>query len=118
MDKPHQGKTDDYIHNLWKRIVSELSKAKEIPTVRRRTAESVWFSAYSIDDNIIITESKIRKPTSKLNCPRKIDEREFSEVYPYYQPWIKGKILRKSMSGLSLNTSYILALINNFEKEV
>jgi hypothetical protein len=115
--KEFEEKTEVYIHNLWKNIVYELSKTREIPTVRLRATEVIWFSAHSINDNVIITESKIRKPTSKLSDPRKISEKEFSEVYPYHQPWKKGKIKRKSMSGLSLNTSYILALINHFEKD-
>jgi len=110
--------TNDYIHNLWKHIVSELSKAKDIQTVRRKTAGGIWFSAHSESGSVvIINEAKIKKPSAKLNCLRAIDEREFSEVYPHYQPWKKGKIQRQSMRDLSQNTSYILALINRFEKD-
>jgi len=108
--------TNGYIHNLWKRIVSELSKTKDIQTVRHKTAGRVWFSAHSESGSVvIINEAKTKKPSSKLKCLRAIDEREFSKVYPHYKPWREGKISRKSMSELSQNTSYILALINHFE---
>jgi len=106
---------DKHIHDLWKRIVFELSKTKEISTVRRGKTEGIWFSANSINDNVIITESKIRKPSSKLNGTRKIDGKEFLKIYPYYQLWKEGKVSRTIMQRLSLNTSYILALINYFE---
>jgi hypothetical protein len=104
---------NDYIQNLWENIVFELSKITEIQTMGR----GLWFSAYSKYDSIYINNSQINIPSIELSDPRKINETEFSKVYPYYQPWRKGKIKRESMSELSQNTSYILALINHFEKD-
>ena len=108
----------DYIHNLWKRIVSELSKAKDIPTLRLKTTKAIYFSAHSESGRVVISKSKIKQPSSTLKKPIKISEEKFSEIYPYYQPWKKGEIQRQSMQDLPRITSYILALINNFEKEV
>jgi len=106
----------DYIHKLWKHIVSELySKPIEMQTMGRGR----WFSVYSKDDNIYIDNSQTNKRSVELNSTRKINETEFSKVYPYYPLWRKGKKgLRRFMQKLSLNTSYILALINHFEKKV
>ena len=103
--------------NLWKRIISELSKAMEIPTIRRNATKERWFSACSMNNTIVINGSKVNKPSSKLKCARKINEKEFIEVYPHYQPWKDGKESRVFMRELSQNTSYILALINHFEEK-
>ena len=102
---------NSYIHNLWQSIVLKLNSKTEIQTVRLDGNEGVWFSAYSINGYVEI------KPFSNPKNPRKIVEKEFTKVYPCYQLWKAGKILRKSMRKISLNTSYILALINHFEKE-
>jgi len=105
-------KSENDIHNLWKKIVSKLgSKPIEIQTM----GIGSWFSAYSKDDRIYIDNSQTNVPSIDLNDTRKINETEFSKVYPYYQPWKKGETKRKSIPGQ--NTSYILALINHFEKD-
>jgi len=105
---------NDSINNLWKNMVLKLySKPKEIQTMGR----GLWFSAHSKDDSIYIDNSQTNKSSVELNGTRKIDEKEFSKVYPYYQPWRKGEVSRKFMQRLSLNTSYILALINHFGED-
>ena len=108
---------NDYVHNLWKKIVSELySKPAEIQTIRLNNSKGVWFLASSRYGIIEINKSQVNKSSSKLKNTRKINKKEFIELYPYYKPWKEG-CSRKSMQGLSLNTSYILALISHFEKD-
>jgi len=102
---------NDYTHNLWKNIILKLSSNPiEIQTM----GKEYWFSAHLKDDIIYIDNSQINKPSVELSTLRKINENGFSKVYHYYQPWRKGDIQRQSMPGK--NTSYILALINHFEK--
>jgi hypothetical protein len=112
MDRRFQRKGEE----LWENIVSVLEldfKPIEIQTM----GEGLWFSVRSKDGIVLIDKSHINKPSSELNGTRKINEKEFLEIYPYYQSWTKEKSFRKAMQELSRNTSYILALINHFETD-
>jgi len=108
---------NNYIHNLWERIISNLvSKPIEIQTILLNSKEGIWFSANSIYGDVIITKAQKNKPSSKIKYPRKISEYEFIKLYPYYCKWKTKDVKREYIRNLSKNTSYIFALINYFEK--
>jgi len=97
-------KTNDYIHNLWEKIILKLdSKPMKMQTIE----EGRLFSAYFKNGNVLIEPHSTKKI-------RPIDKKEFTKIYQLKK---KGSSM-KFMRDKSGNVSYILALINHFEKEV
>lgn len=96
---------------LWNQVISELSaSAKEVQTSR-----GLWFKASSRNGWLYVYAAADHEPRSKLSMPRPISKKEFLFVYSYYDRWHSGERgIRQEISKKSENSTYILALINEF----
>jgi hypothetical protein len=100
---------------LWARIVSVLGKGpKEFETVRLNGGNGVWFLV-SVEDNVIFVRNAAEhRPSARIAGTRFISEDEFTRVYPFYEKWRTGRCKRYEIRDVSMNTSYIFALIAHF----
>jgi len=98
--------------NLWERICSQLSETGD----ELQTTTGLWFSTLSASDIIIVGKAIKHKPSCRIAMERVISREEFLNVYPYYESWIKGiPGIRQEARDISQNTSYIFALIKEYE---
>ena len=108
---------NEYICELWKKLVLKCeSKSVEIKTIRLNSTKGLWFKINIINDNVIVTNSEINKPSVKLVNQRIISKSNIIKLFPYYQKWKKGEIYRETIRNISINTSYVFGLLNYIEK--
>lgn len=111
-------KTENGTHSelLWSKIINSLSQSShELQTIRQSGTKGKWFSASAVGDVIEIRQAIHNKPSTAITLPRLINKNEFVSIYPNYYPWRKGIMSRVEASGSSQNSSYIFALINEFD---
>jgi len=83
------------------------------------SAGEVWVHASVSNDTIEINRSSEKRPSSKITTPRKISKEEFLELYPFYYKWREGTVSREFIrDSMSQNSSYIFALIHEFDDNV
>lgn len=102
--------------NTWTQIIASLKdRSAEVSTITKNTKPSIWFTAYVDNDSVRVQSATTNKPSAKISGFRTITKNEFLQVYPYYQPWVKGECQRQVIRDISVNTSYIFGLIFQFE---
>jgi hypothetical protein len=103
--------------NLWRKIVAELAIGPvETATVPSNNKEPSWFIVYLEEGIVYVDNAKIHKPSTKMSQRRRISEKDFLAVYPYYHRWANGERNSKQEAiAFSQNTAYIFALIAKFE---
>ena len=101
---------------LWSIIASSLHKQpRDIQTIKQDGSGGLWFSAEVVDDTLYIDNTRQRTPSSKLASNRAISREEFMRVYPLYYSWKTGSVSRVQVTKSTQNSSYIFAIIHNFE---
>ena len=99
------------VESMWERICDQISEMGE----EFQTTTGLWFLASSGFNIVIINKAVEHEPSCRIVMERIIPKEEFLNVYPYYEPWIKGKPgIRQEARDISQNTSYIFALIEYF----
>ena len=105
--------------SLWQYIVSTLKTVpQDIQTVRHDGSGGIWFYGTTHNNAIVIDRAKEKQPSSSINAPRFITEAEFTELYPLYYQWKADRITRVQVAQISQNSSYIFALIYQFENSM
>ena len=100
----------------WAKIIASLKdRPVEVSTITKNTKPSIWFNAYVDNDTVRVESATTKKPSAIISGFRTITKNEFLQVYPYYQPWVKGECQRQVIRDISVNTSYIFGLIFQFE---
>jgi hypothetical protein len=100
----------------WNKITAELQERGkvEITTVLTTNRKPVWFSA-SFDGNcILVANAEQNSPSAGLLQPRLITYNDFASVADYFVQWNaseSGAENENELTTLSLNSTYILALI-------
>ena len=103
--------------HVWDKIMISLeNNPTEISTITQNDREPLWFKAFVKNSHIIIENAEIHRPSTNLTNRRRITKKDFLLIYPYYRRWINGEIgIRNEVRDLSVNTSYIFALIVKYE---
>jgi hypothetical protein len=70
----------------------------------------------AVDDTLYVDEAKEHRPSSTLAVTRSISKSEFIKLYPNYFKWRDGSMPREQAKGGSMNSSYVFALIHEFDK--
>ena len=100
----------------WTKIVTSLKESPaEVATVTKNKKSPIWFTAYTENGEVHVQSAITNKPSAKIAGFRKLSRDEFIRVYPYYRLWAKGECQRQEIRNISVNTSYIFALIARFE---
>ncbi|WP_312701860.1 hypothetical protein [Sedimentibacter sp.] len=99
---------------LWNRITSELHQSeKELKTLK----QGRWFIASYSNGKLYVDRAKNNAPSSEISTQRQISKEEFLFVHSYYNRWLNGEVgVRHEVSRKSMNTAYIFALIDKFDK--
>jgi len=109
--------TNNNLNSIWDIIINKINKKIiEIQTIKLNGEMGIWFSVNILNNKLIIEKSINNIPSSKLKHPRKINKNEFLNIYQYYFKWKNREINRYKLRNKSRNTSYILSIINYFEK--
>ncbi|NLC40623.1 MAG: hypothetical protein GX763_06880, partial [Clostridiaceae bacterium] len=101
---------------LWQKITESLSQAPyDLQTIMLSGRKNKWFTANAFDNNIIVSQCLNHTPSMNIKFPRIIEKDEFVTLYPNYYKWRSGRMTRAEADGNSHHSSYIFALINEFE---
>ena len=105
----HEEKSADV---LWRNIINKIIQSpNEIQTISQIGIKGKWICI-----NIFIDGAKNNTPSSSTALIRTISKNEFAKLYPLFYQWRSKNITRKEAKGGSMNSSYIFALINEFDK--
>ena len=95
----------------WRKIINSLHGSSAEFQLKR----GKWFKASAEGNIIYIEPAEKNTPSSNITLIRGIKENEFISVFEYYNRWIKEESGITAKAGkVSMNTSYIFTLINNF----
>lgn len=101
---------------LWYKITDRLGQGSyDLQTVMLNGRKNKWLTASALNNCIIINRSENGTPSIRLNAPRIIAKDEFISLYPNYYGWRNGSLTRTEANEGSQNSSYIFALINEFD---
>ena len=101
---------------LWQRIIYTLSQSPcEIQLISQNRKKGKWISVCTNNNNILIDRAKHNTPSSSITHSRAISKNEFNKLYPLFFQWQDRRISREEAKGGSMNSSYIFALINEFD---
>ena len=103
------------IHLSWEQICDKFETSVDIQTVMKDGSSNLWISVLRRGNELIVGPAVTKKPTS-LIATRAIKQKDFEILYPLYQPWREGKITRSHITEISLNSSYIFAVIHDLLK--
>ena len=113
-------KTEADAKALWDKILTTISSSpQEVCTIDSKgsNSEGKWFKVETDNNNLRIYEAEKHKPSSDLAVSRPVYEKEFISLYQNYYKWRAGTMPRTKAKGNSKNSSYIFALINQFETQ-
>lgn len=101
---------------LWQKIMDTLSQAPdEIQLVKQNGEKGKWISVCTDNHNIIIGRASYNAPSTEISKSRAINKNEFNKLYPLFFRWKNRSISREEAKGGSMNSSYIFALISEFD---
>lgn len=103
---------------MWNRILSEVSKEPvDICTVPGGNRIQIWFNVYCDGEILFVDRAKEKKPSSKMNMPRRISRKDFMTAAEYYERWVRGEVeLKRKAIERSQNASYTFGLIAHYSK--
>ena len=85
--------------------------------VQLKTKSGFWFTAYVKKGKLYINGATDYSPACDIKRPRPISEKEFTDVFSYYDRWANGTTgIRQIISQKSMSAAYIFALIDLVKK--
>lgn len=104
---------------FWQNIVCKLTQSpNEIQTIKQNGIKGKWIKVSTDNNNVFVDKAKNNTPSSTIDIVRTISKKEFVKLYPLYYKWRKKSITREEAKGGSMNSSYIFALINEFDGKI
>ncbi|MFA5675604.1 MAG: DUF6884 domain-containing protein [Christensenellales bacterium] len=101
---------------LWQSIICTLGQSpRELQTISQSGKRGKWVSIRADKNNIFIDRAWQNTPSSSITHKRTISKSEFIKLYPLFYQWRERRISREEAKGGSMNSSYIFALINEFD---
>ena len=102
---------------IWDNIVQDLTEnPRDLQTtVKSDTKTPLWFHASVKGKSLIVENAKFNSPSVKLSQVRRIYEKDFDIIYPFYIRRENGEPVSKEISLTSgeakKNQTYIFGII-------
>lgn len=99
----------------WSEILNYIDiTGKEIGTFTIINRTKSYFLVRVDGDNLVVSNSKILKPSCMINVNRIINYKQFKEIYNLFDSYInKEKGIREKMCKLNNNSTYIISIIHS-----
>lgn len=99
----------------WDELHVLLKDGADVQTINWKGEPNLWFHAKSDGHSIHVGPAKKNIPSSKAS-PRHISRMEYIKLMPYYYPWREKQVDRAEAASISMNSSYVFALMNHYSR--
>jgi hypothetical protein len=99
------------VQEAWQKVKGSLLQPIELPTAPTGKSPPKWFEASLEGDCILISPAKINKPSCSLKFGRRISQKDFGKVFPFYARRAAGEAVSRQVTEITRNQVYIYSLI-------